>query len=315
LLALAGVAARGQGSPSPALPKSVPAFREVRDEIGHAVRLPATPRRIVSLAPSLTETVFALELGDRLAGVTDYCDYPAEALKRARVGGPVNPNLEQIVTLHPDVVLATKALNRRETVDALERLGLAVYTTDPRTVDDVVASTRRLGEALHAGARSEELAAGLEHRLGELQKRLLGRAPVRVFFVVWTDPLISVGPSTFLADALRHAGAQSVVDSPQDWPVLSLEELLRQDPAFLVFAGAHPDDARTTIESLRGRAGWRNLTAVREGQFAVVSDAITRPAPRLVEAIEELARQLHPDAFSAQPPAGGRGRRAEAGAS
>ncbi|HMD33264.1 MAG TPA: cobalamin-binding protein [Candidatus Acidoferrales bacterium] len=312
-LLLAPLAARAQAAqaappsvppaPATASAKAAESPVEFHDELGRLVRVPVAPQRIVSLAPSLTETVFALELGGRLAGVTDYCDYPPEASTRARVGGPINPNLEQIVSLHPDVVLATRALNRPETVEALDRLGIPVYTTDPRTVDDVIASTRRLGKVLGAEARAEALATEMEQRMAELAKRLAGRAPRRVFFVVWTDPIITTGQHTFLADALRRAGAESVISASQDWPQISIEEVLRQNPEYLIFSGTHPDDPQSTINALRKRPGWSSLEAVRENRFAIISDAIDRPAPRLLDAIEDLARQLHPDAFQAAPTA------------
>ena len=309
------LAARAQAAaPSPpaeAPAKAAESFVEFHDDLGRVVRIPAAPQRIVSLAPNLTETVFALDLGARLFGDTDFCDYPAEARMRTRVGGPIDPDLEQIVSLHPDVVLATRSLNRAVTVEALDRLGIPVYTTDPRTVQDVAASVRRLGEVLGAKSRGEALAAQMEQRLAELARRLKGRPLRRVFFVVWLDPIISTGPNTFIADALRHAGAESVVNVSQDWPQINLEEVLRQNPDYLVFAGTHPDDPQATIQSLRKRPGWSSLDAVRLGHFAVVSDALARPAPRMLDAIEDLARQLHPEAFApaALPPTGATPRR------
>jgi iron complex transport system substrate-binding protein len=295
------------GSPAGLAPDHTPRPGpvEYRDELGRRLLLHGIPQRIVSLAPSITETLFALDLGAHVAGVTNYCDYPAEALTRPRVGGPINPDLEQIVSLHPDLVVATRSLNRQETVTALEQLGVAVYTTDPRTVEEVIASTRRLGRILGADARGQALAASLEQRLAELAHRLAGHAPRRVFFVVWTDPIISTGPHTFLADALRHAGAESVVTADQDWPRINIEEVLRQNPEYLVFSGTHPDDPQSTINELSKRPGWSSLDAVRARHFAIVSDALSRPAPRIVDAIEELARQLHPDLFSAGPAAAG----------
>jgi cobalamin transport system substrate-binding protein len=294
--------------PAPASPADAPV--EFHDDLGRLVRIPAVPQRIVSLAPNLTETVFALGLGARLSGDTDFCDYPPGARTLTHVGGPINPDLEQIVSLHPDVVLATRALNRPETVEALNRLGIPVYTTNPRTVQDVVASVRRLGEVLGAKSRGEAVAAGMEQRLADLSHRLAGRPVRRVFFVVWLDPIISTGPRTFIADALRHAGAESVVNVRQDWPQINLEEVLRQNPDYLVFAGTHPDDPQATIHSLQKRPGWSSLEAVREGHFAVVSDALDRPAPRMLDAIEDLARQLHPEAFApAVAPQSGSGSR------
>jgi iron complex transport system substrate-binding protein len=275
--------------------------QEFFDEVGRRVLVPMPVRRIVSLAPSLTETVYALGAQDRLVGVTDYCDYPADALAKPKVGGAVNPSIEQIVALKPDVVLATRALNRRETVEALERLGVAVYATDPHSVEGVLDSTRRVAEVLGVAERAEALVVELRARLDELQRRLATRPARRVLFVVWHEPLISIGRETFLADALRRAGAESVVETAQDWPKINLEEVARLQPEYLVFASAHSETVQRTTDELRERPGWRALEAVQRGRFAVISDAVNRPSPRLVAAIEELARQLHPEAFTASP--------------
>lgn len=274
---------------------------EVTDETGRRVSVPQPVRRIVSLAPSLTETLYALGAQERLVGVTDYCDFPAEAQNKPRVGGAINPNLEQVVALKPDLVLVTKSLNRRETVEALERLGMAVYASDPRTVEGVVASTARLAEVIGAHEQGEALVAGLRARLAELKRVLSARAPRRALFVVWHEPLISIGRETFLADALRWAGAESAAETSQDWPRLGLEEVVRLQPDYLVFASSHSEAGRHTFEALRKRRGWRKLEAVRQGRIALVSDAVNRPSPRLIEAIEELARQFHPDAFAQEP--------------
>jgi ABC-type Fe3+-hydroxamate transport system substrate-binding protein len=121
-----------------------------------------------------------------------------------------------------------------------------------------------------------------------------------VLFVVWADPLISVGQHTFIADALTHAGAVSIVDSSQDWPQMSLEEMVHLQPDFLVFASSHSETVSRDMESLAKRPGWDSLEAVKHRRFAVISDAINRPAPRLLAAVEDLARQIHPEAFTAQ---------------
>ena len=311
LLALAAVIpAAAQTGVSPAAQTSAPTAgatarsSEVIDEAGRRVTIPAEVRRIVSLAPSLTETVYALELQDRLVGNTDYCDYPPQAQTKAHVGGPMNPNLEQIVSLHPDLVLATRQGNRLETVEALTRLGLAVYATDPKSVEEVIESARRLGAVLGVPERGEALAAGLHARLEQIRRRVSAQPARRVFFVVWPDPLISIGKNTFLADALRWAGAESVVETTQDWPRVSIEEVMRQQPEYLVLSSAHFEEASRTVEELRERAGWRSLDALRERRVAVVSDAVNRPSPRLVDVIEQLARRLHPEAFDPDPEKG-----------
>jgi iron complex transport system substrate-binding protein len=267
------------------------------DEIGRRVEIPAAVKRIVSLAPNLTEIVFALGAGDRLAGDTDYCDYPPEATKKPRVGGPVNPNLEQVVALTPDVVLATKAINRRETVEALARIGVPVYVTDPHSVEDMIISVEHLGKVLHAEKNAALLVEDLRGRLSNLDRRMGGTEPRRVLFVVWTDPLISIGSGTFIADALRRAGARSVVATTEEWPRVNLEEIVRLQPEFLVFPGAHGGDTQHDIEALRARPGWRDLDALRRRKIVIISDAINRPAPRMVDAVEQLARARHPDSF------------------
>jgi iron complex transport system substrate-binding protein len=278
-------------------PANAPASHLFTDEIGRRVEVPAAVEHIVSLAPNLTEIVFALGKGDHLAGDTDFCDYPAEAAQKPRVGGPVNPNLEEIVALTPDLILATRAINRRETVEALARIGLPVYVTDPHSVDEMITSVEHVGEVLHAEKAAAALVGDLRERLSYLDRRIAATAPRRVLFVVWTDPLISIGSGTFIADALHRAGARSVVDTAAEWPRLNLEEIIRLQPEVLVFASAHAGDTQHDIDALRTRPGWRDLDALRRGKIVVISDAINRPAPRMVDAVEQLAHALHPDSF------------------
>jgi iron complex transport system substrate-binding protein len=276
-------------------------FREVVDETGRKVRIPQPVMRIVSLAPSLTETIYALGLQDRLVGDTDYCDYPPEAQKKQKVGGAINPSLEEIAHLRPDVVLVTRHLNTLDTVHSLDALGIPSYATDPRNVDEIVASAKRLGDVLGAPEAGAALAEDLQHRLEVLRQKIGALPPRRVLFVVWTDPLISIGKDTFIADALRRAGAVSIIDSKQDWPQVNLEEVAHLQPEVLVFAESHSETTAQHLDVLATRPAWRILNAVRDRKFAVISEAVNRPAPRIVTAIEELAEKLHPEAFVEKP--------------
>jgi iron complex transport system substrate-binding protein len=282
---------------------STAAFREVVDETGRTVRVPQPVLRIVSLAPSLTETIYALGLQDRLVGDTDYCDYPPEAQKKQKVGGAINPSLEVIAHLKPDLVLVTRHLNTLDTVHSLDALGIASYATDPQTVDEIVASSKRLAEVLGAPEAGATVAADLRQRLETLKQKIGSLPPRRALFVVWTDPLISIGKDTFIADALRWAGAVSIVDSSQDWPQVNLEEVAHLQPEVLVFADSHSEATPPSLEALASRPGWRILDAVRNRKYAVISDAVNRPAPRIVSAIEDLAAKLHPEAFAEKPAA------------
>jgi ABC-type Fe3+-hydroxamate transport system substrate-binding protein len=185
-------------------------------------------------------------------------------------------------------------------VHSLETLGIAAFTTDPHSVDEVIASTERLGELAGAGERGRLLAARLGHRLKEVSARLAGTKPVRVLLVVWPEPLITVGRNTFIADALRRAGAENVIQTAQDWPNASLEEVARHQPQYLIFASDHSEETNRQIAELSSLPGWRSLEAVRNKRMIVLGEAIARPAPRLVEVIEQLARTLHPDRFAAE---------------
>jgi iron complex transport system substrate-binding protein len=295
-LLFSGVTFGASQSTVPPLP-TPPAFRQVTDELGRRIRVPQPVHRIVSLAPNLTETIYALGLQDRLVGDTDYCDFPPEAQQKPKVGGAINPSLETIASLHPDLVLVTKNLNRLETVNALDSLGIPSYATDPHTVEAIIVSIEHLADLLGVPETGAAVGKEMERTVAAVKARVGSLPPRRVLFVVWTEPLISIGKDTFIADALQHAGAVSVIDSSQNWPQINLEEVVRLQPDFLIFAEPHPEDAVQTTRTLADLPGWRILDAVKHRRFAIVSDAVNRPAPRITSSIEDLARQLHPEAF------------------
>jgi iron complex transport system substrate-binding protein len=273
------------------------AGRIVTDETGRRVIVPAEVQRIVTLSPDLTETIYALGLDERLVGDTEMCDTPPAARTKPHVGTPISPNLEAIVVLRPDFVLATTSINRRETVDALRRLGIAVYTSDPHTVSGMLDSIAQIAELTGAGERGAVAVAQLRARLDALQTRLADLPLVHVLFVVWEDPLITVGQNTFIADALRWAGAESIIISKQNWPRVGLEEVMRLQPEYIVLTRDHMKAEGNQSADLQKRPGWKKLRAVELGHVAVISEGVDRPAPGLIDAIEELAHVLHPDAF------------------
>jgi iron complex transport system substrate-binding protein len=271
--------------------------RVVTDEVGRKVKIPPRVTRIVTLAPNLTETIYALGLEDRLVGDTDYCDTPPAAKAKPHVGNPQNPSLEAIVALHPDLVLATTSINRVDTADALKNLGIAVYTTDPETVRGLLNSIQHVADVIGAPKQGTELVGRLRQRLDAVRARLSERPKVHVLFVVWLEPLQTIGQNTFIADALRWAGAESVLVSRQKWPHLSIEEVVRLQPDYIVFTNDH-GGAAADLADLRARPVWRDLDAVEQGHVVDVSEEAIRPSPGLVGMIEQLARELHPEAFS-----------------
>ncbi|HEY2823682.1 MAG TPA: cobalamin-binding protein [Candidatus Acidoferrum sp.] len=277
-------------------------MRDVTDELGRKIQIPQNIHRVISLAPSVTETLYALGVEDRLVADSDYCDYPPEAKQKQHVGGTISPSIEMIASLHPDVVLVTKGINRLDTVNSLASLGIPSYAMDPHSVAEILTSTQRLADLMGATQVGDTLATKLRQQLAETQKRVAPFPPRRVLYVVWPQPLISIGQDTFMADALRYSGAISIVNEPQSWPQISLEEVARQQPEFLVFSGSHMASAAVNIEALAETPGWRLLNAVRDRRYANTSDAIERTSPRIVSAIADLARQFHPEAFKVETP-------------
>jgi len=276
--------------------------KNVTDETGRHVAIPPNVQRIVTLAPNLTETIYALGLEDKLAGDTSYCDTPPAAKLKPHVGSPQTPSLEAIVALHPDLVLATTSINRPETADALLRLGIAVYTSDPHTVRGMLDSIARMADLVAAGEHGATLVAQLQARLDAVHARIGDLPLVHVLFVVWEDPLITVGQNTFIADALRWSGAESAIVAEQNWPQLSVEEVVRVQPEYIVLTPNHSEsdaaNKSSDLEKLRARPAWKALKAVETGHVVVASDEFDRPAPGLIGAIEQLARELHPEAFA-----------------
>lgn len=276
---------------------TAPAFAAnvLTDHLGRRVEIPEHPRRIISLAPSLTETLFALGVGDRVVGVTDYCDYPAEAQTRQKIGGMINPNLERLAALHPDLVLITKEGNRRDTLDAVEHLKIPIFAIETARLEDISRMFRDVGRAIGEAAAGANLAAALDQRVNRAHASIAGHPLKRVLMVVWLQPMVTVGHGTFLSDVLDRAGAISIADGEsQPWPKLSVEEIVRSDPEYIVVTRS-PGFAPTREELLR-LPGWKELTAVKQDRIVNLPDAAQRPGPRIGEMVEVLAHALHPEA-------------------
>jgi len=272
------------------------ASRELRDELGRLVALPDEPQRVVCLAPSLTETVYALGLGGAVVGVTTFTDYPPEAREKPSVGGLTDASLEKIISLHPDLVLAMAELNRQETVEELQHLGIPVFVVDPQGLQGIVASIQHVGDALGRSTAARGLLKRLEQRRQAIFTRVEKLARPKILVVIWYDPVITAGNKSFITDVISAAGAQSVTaDIPQAWPQISLEEVLRRSPDWvLLVRGGH---AGITLEDLKARPGWAQLEAVSNNHVIDMEEQIFRPSPVVFDALEQLAKKLHPEAF------------------
>jgi iron complex transport system substrate-binding protein len=268
--------------------------RTVTDQTGRQVNVPDQPLRIVSIAPSATETVYALGLGSRLVGDTDYCDYPPQAKLLPHVGAMVNPSLERIVALKPDLVLGTDEANRRETADQLEHLGIPLYGVTAHTVDGVIKSVEDLGHILNWDQATQQIVSSLRARVAAVDQKVQGKPRTKVLFVVWYHPLITTGSQTFISDVIQRAGGVSIsADMKTEWPHMSLEEVLSSAPDVILFPKSSA--FAPGVEDFQTLPGWRDLAAVKNRHIYTVSETIERPSPRLVDALEELAKILHPD--------------------
>ena len=267
--------------------------RVVTDQTGRRVNLPDHPRRLISIAPSITETLYALGLGVRLVGDTDYCDYPPEARALPHVGALLNPSLEKIVALKPDLVLGTDEANRRETADQLERLGIPLYGVTAHTVEGTIQSLEDLGRVLDWEQPTAKIVTDLRARVGAVERQVQGRPRPKVLFVVWYRPLITAGSATFISDVIHCAGGVSISDDLKgEWPHMSVEEVLKRAPEVILFP--RTEAFAPSLDEFQKLPGWRDLAAVRNHHLYLVSETIMRPSPRLIDALEEVAKILQP---------------------
>ena len=289
------------------LPAAAGGF-SVTDQTGRRVTLDAPPRRIVSLVPSVTELVFAIGAQDALVGVTDFCDYPAAARQKPRVGGMVAPSLETLVALKPDLVVATTAGNREETVTQLERLRIPVYLVNPARVADVLDLISRLGALTgHEGAAAE-LAASLDMRIKAVLARVAALPRPRVLYVLWPEPLIVPGRGALVSELLALAGGDSVTaDAAEPYPRYSLEAAVARAPEVIILA-SHGSEQGTL-----DRGKWERFTslpAVKAGRlYTADGNLLHRYGPRVVDGLERLARLIHPEAFTRRGDLSGKGHR------
>jgi len=270
---------------------------QVTDGTGRTLTLPALPRRIVSLVPGVTEMLYAIGAEDRLVGRTDFCDYPPEARSKASVGGTVSPSLEVLVTLKPDLVVATSAGNSDETRRQLERLRVPLYLVDPHGLSDVFRTMTRLGALTEREGRAADVVAGLERRVRAVAVRVAALPRPRVLYVVWPEPLIVPGRGAAVTELIELAGGESVsADGPEGYPRYSVEAAVARGPEVIILARHGAGTAPYAREKWERFA---DLPAIRAGRLhAVDGDLFHRFGPRVVDALEILARLLHPEAFT-----------------
>lgn len=289
LLIGAGLAACSHGNPT----SQIAGTRTFTDELGREVKIQFPPQRIVSLAPSVTETLFALGLGDKVVGVTAYCDFPEAARTKEKIGDTLSPNPERLIALKPDLVVMTTASQLEKLVRQLGDLNIAVYVTDPRSVGDVLASIRKLGEVTGATAEAETIVRQMQTRIAAVELRTKALPKPRVLYVLQTAPLITAGRNTFINHLVQLAGADSISgNEATDYPQLSRETAIARSPEVIVAPASHGTELVKEDDLRRDFAA---TPAIKTNRIVWVNpDWVDRPGPRLVDGLEQLAKGLHP---------------------
>jgi len=270
---------------------------EITDIKGKKVLLNNTPERIVSLSPTNTEIVFALGAGEKLVGVTSYCDYPEEAKQIDKIGDFDNPNIELIKKMNPDLVLAGGYL-QEDLMAALEGLNIPVASTEAAGVESIFDSIAMIGKLVGKETNAEELINNIKKDIEEIENKVKDAEKPKVFYLVWKDPLYTAGQGTYLNEIIQIAGGQNVAAEVEGWAQYSFEELLKQNPDLLI-AAYHSTDEGMRKEDIMNDELFSKLPCVKDGKIHVMSDdnIVSRPGPRVVEAIREMAEAMHSDAF------------------
>jgi iron complex transport system substrate-binding protein len=272
---------------------SLPALaaRTLTDDLGRSVTVPDHPHRLICLMPSVVDDVYALGAGADIVAVTGYTKYPPAAKTKPTVGLPLSPSLETIVSLHPDLVLASADLNRSETTNQLERLQIPVFTVTTHGIEGIYQSIASIGRALNREQAAAKLVAALRERAAAVRQRVSGKPAVKVLMPIWYDPIVTIGKTAYITDMIEIAGGHSVTsDIGEEWPEVSLEAVLSRAPEALVLVRG----SKMSVEAIRTRPGWLTMPVVKNNRIYYVDDRIESPSPVAFDALEDLAKQFHP---------------------
>jgi iron complex transport system substrate-binding protein len=276
-------------------PETAAATQRITDDAGRNITLPARIDRVITLAPNLTEIVFAIGAGDRLVGDTSFCDYPPEAKNVAKVGDTLHPSLERVIALKPQLVIVSTASQLEVFTQQLQNQNIAVFVTDPHDLEGVFRTIEQIARIMGQQQQAKALVEKLRARTNAVEQAVKQAKPVRVFYQLSAEPLYTAGHDSFVTDLMRRAGAISVTaDVAGDWPKYSNESALAANPdAIILPTGGSMGSANTNVaEPLR------NSPAVQAGRvYKINDDHLVRPGPRAVDGLEEMARALHPEAF------------------
>jgi len=272
-------------------------IRTVTDQLGREITVPNNPQRIISLAPNITEIVFALGQEHRLRGVTTYSDFPDKASTYPKVGSYVHLDLEKIVALKPDLCIAIKDGNPRSVIMRLEKLDIPVYAVDPRNLEAIIETVLEMGNLLKADERAVALAHQMRTRIKNVEQRIeRTKNKPKVFFQIGVSPIVSVGTNTFIHELIGMAGGQTLAQGKTAYPRFSKEQILSLMPEIFIISSMTNTES---IDQLKNQWNkYPQIPAIKNNRLHHVdSNIFDRPTPRLVDALELLAKLIHPEVF------------------
>jgi len=280
-----------------AWPVSAPAAHHLVDEVGRPVTVPLSPKRIISLAPNVTEILFGLGLDQEIVGVSIHCNFPEKARTRARVGSYISLDFEKIVSLKPDLIIGTGAGNTKDMVDRLEKLGFSTYIIFPKNFDGILTSVRHLSQVVAREKEGLVTVRSMESRRQKIVDLTRNLPRPRVFMQIGEAPIVTVGRGSFADDLISLAGGENVAAKEEKmYPRWGMEEVLRRSPEVILISSMNPKGNYERVVQEWSR--WKMIPAVQHGRIRLIdSDLIDRPSPRIVEGLEEMAGVFHPERF------------------
>jgi len=266
---------------------------KITDFLGREVTIVKAPQRIVSLAPSTTEIIYAIGAGDKVVGVTDYDNYPEQVKNVPKVGGFKGPNVEAITAQKPDIIFASK-LSGKEQMEALEKMGIPVVVLEATNIDQIYQSIKLIGEITGNDKKAEEVISNMQNKIKEISDKVKDLPKVSTFYLVSLDGNWTAGKGTFIDELINIAGGKNVADDVNGWAQYSIEELVKKNPDVII-TSPHAGN----VNDIKTMAGYKETNAVKNDKVFVISDdnIINRASNRIVLGLEEIAKFLHPEAF------------------
>ncbi len=268
------------------------------DDLGRTVNIGKAPQRIVSHVPSITETLFALGLSDRLVGVSDYCDYPPDAKNKPSIGDYFNPSIENIVALEPDLVLTD---GHSESIKKLEALDIPFFTIDPKDIEGVMKDIELLGKITGAEKQAASLVSGMRQEILAVSSRVKDAPKIKTLYVVdTTNPAVPwvAGPGSFIDAMVRLSGGDNVASSAKSaWAEFSIEAIVAADPEVIIVSEEAGGKSKTA-DDIRNSPAWQGISAVKNNRIRIVyADPVVRTGPRITQGLQLIAGAIHPEIF------------------